>query len=104
MACILCEVVNRCAQREFTKRPSFAVLLESFRDVRRARDAKKSKGMLGKLSKLSDKTEAFISSELFGMASATTGGRKTSGMQEPGANAPQTACTPDGVRMVRLSS
>lgn len=64
--CFLHEVQSRCAALDAQKRPSFAVLLESFRDVLRARDKRKSKGMLGKVSKFGAKTEAAIFSGLLG--------------------------------------
>jgi len=64
--CLLHEVQSRCAHLDVQKRPTFSILLDAFRDVQRAREKRKSRGVLGKLNKFSDKTEAFITSGLFG--------------------------------------
>jgi len=92
------EVVNRCAQWDPGQRPSFAVLLESLREMLRAYDQRKSRQSV--LGLLGSKTEALLASAAQQRDLLLSGGQP----QPPSATAVRRAEPEEGPRMVRLAT
>lgn len=93
------EVVNRCAQWDPAKRPSFSVLLESFREMSKAYDLRKSrKSVLGRLT---DRTEALLLEAVYQRDILLNGGQAPH-WAVTGTDATAEVTEPVGPRMVRL--